>query len=85
MKKMIFVLATLLVVMPSAFADTCVNGYYRSDGTYVSGHYRSSPDSSYNNNWSVEGNYNPYTGKRGTRQRTWDDNYPSSCSYLLCD
>ena len=31
------------------------------------GHYRSSPDSYRNNNWSTSGNANPYTGERGTR------------------
>ena len=52
----------------TATAQTHVNGYFKSNGTYVQPHYRSSPDSSYNNNWSVSPNVNPYTGKRGTRQ-----------------
>ena len=46
-----------------------VNGYTRSDGTQVRGHYRSAPDNSYDNNWSTEGNTNPYTGERGTNER----------------
>lgn len=62
----------------AALADTYVRGYYRSDGTYVKPHYRSDPDGSYNNNWSVSPNVNPYTGKRGTRSPTWDDRPPSS-------
>ena len=40
-----------------------VNGYYRSNGTYVQPHYRSAPDGNPYNNWSYPGNTNPYTGK----------------------
>lgn len=49
-----------------ALADTYVNGYFRSDGTYVPGHYRSSPNSTKQDNYSSKGNYNPYTGEKGT-------------------
>ena len=61
-------------------AQVSVQGYYRKDGTYVRPHYRSSPDKSYNNNWSVRPNINPYTGKRGTKSPTWNDRPPSSNS-----
>lgn len=50
-------------------ATSHVNGYYRSNGTYVSPHYRSGRDGYHNNNWSVQGNVNPYTGKPGTKSR----------------
>ena len=40
-----------------------VNGYYRKDGTYVRGHYRTAPDGNPTNNYSFPGNYNPNTGK----------------------
>jgi hypothetical protein len=43
-----------------------VAGYYRDDGTYVPGHYRTFPDSNLANNWSTAGNHNPVTGERGT-------------------
>ena len=58
---------TLLLLIPSlsAFAAQ-VDGYFRKDGTYVPPHYRSNPDSSRSNNWSSQGNVNPYTGERGT-------------------
>jgi hypothetical protein len=46
--------------------DTYVPGYTRSDGTYVQGHYRTLPDASRSNNYSSEGNVNPYTGRRGS-------------------
>ena len=46
-------LITLLVMaflMTPAIADTYVNPYTRSDGTYVQGHMRSDPDGNpYNN------------------------------------
>ena len=52
----------------SVFAkDVYVNGYTRSNGTYVQPHYRSAPDHSRSNNWSTQGNYNPYTGQPGTK------------------
>lgn len=79
MKKLIAVLALALVVFAGAVsADQYVRGHYRNDGTYVQPHYRSSPDSSYNNNWSVTPNVNPYTGERGTRQPTYNDRPPSN-------
>jgi hypothetical protein len=50
-----------------AAADTFVNGYYRSNGTYVAPHMRSDPDGNPYNNWSTKGNVNPYTGQLGTK------------------
>lgn len=44
-----------------------VSGYQRADGTYVSSHLRSAPDGNSHNNWSTQGNINPYTGVAGTR------------------
>jgi hypothetical protein len=49
----------------SAFAAQ-VRGYMRSDGTYVAPHYRSAPDGNKFNNYSTQGNVNPYTGQQGT-------------------
>jgi hypothetical protein len=45
--------------------DTFVRGYTKRDGSYVAPHWRSAPDSSYNNNWSTSPNVNPYTGPAG--------------------
>lgn len=47
--------------------DVDVNGYYKNDGTYVQPHHRTSPDNDKSDNWSTEGNINPYTGKKGTK------------------
>ncbi len=49
--------------------DTYVRGHTRSDGTYVEGYHRSSPDRTRDNNYSTQGNTNPYTGKQSTRPR----------------
>lgn len=58
----------LLVSFACAHADaqTRVRGYTKKDGTYVAPHYRSSPNSSKSDNYSTRGNYNPYTGKKGS-------------------
>jgi opacity protein-like surface antigen len=42
--------AAALLAATAASAEW-VNGYFRSDGTYVQGHYRSSPDSNRYNNY----------------------------------
>ena len=57
-------------------ADVWVSGYYRKDGTYVMGHWRSSPDGNPYNNWSFPGNINPYIGKVATgNPETYLKNY----------
>lgn len=48
-----------------AFAQVAVRGYTRKDGTYVQPHMRSNPDGIRSNNYSAEGNSNPYTGSIG--------------------
>ena len=68
MRKIILAIGILVFSISMAFADTYVSGYYRSDGTYVKPHYRSSPNSTTRDNWSTYGNTNPYTGKKGTRR-----------------
>lgn len=50
----------------TAFAQTYVKPHVRKDGTYVEGHYRSSPNRSQHDNYGSKGNYNPYSGKTGT-------------------
>ena len=48
-------------------AQVRVDGYTNRDGTYVVPHMRSSPDSSFHNNWTTSPNVNPFTGQQGTR------------------
>ena len=45
--------------------EVWVNGYTKSNGTYVEGHYRTAPNNKKNDNWTTVGNINPYTGKNG--------------------
>jgi len=66
MRSAIALAAVIVCTMP-AMAQTHVDGHYRRDGTYVPPHYRSNPDSSRLNNWSSQGNVNPYTGQQGTQ------------------
>jgi hypothetical protein len=49
-----------------AAADQFVHGYYRSNGTFVQPHYRSSPNGTVTDNYSYQGNRNPHTGSIGT-------------------
>ena len=76
MKKILLGAIFSLVMFSSVLADTWVNGYTRSDGTYVSGHYRSDANSTKSDNWSTKGNVNPYTGEAGTKT------FGGSCSSL---
>jgi len=59
-----------------AQAQEYVHGYTRSDGTYVAPYYRSEPDGSVTDNYSYEGNVNPYTGEEGTDRYTHDETSP---------
>jgi hypothetical protein len=69
--KRILALLGLLLCFSIAFADSYVNGYYKKDDTYVNGYNHSSPDSTSWNNYSTQGNSNPYTGSEGTRARDY--------------
>jgi len=74
--KRILLIATLLLTPAISNADAWVNGYTRSNGTYVDGHYRSSPNSSRFDNYSSQGNTNIYTGTKGS-QRNEFSNFPT--------
>lgn len=53
------------VAASSSFADDYVNGYIRRDGAYVQPHYRSESNDYRYDNYSSQGNSNPYTGRQG--------------------
>ena len=77
--KFIYITLTWLSLIGPAFAnDVYVNGYYRNNGTYVEPYHRSAPDSSPYNNYSTQGNINPYTGARGTVNPYNNNSSPSS-------
>ena len=56
----------MMLLCCSAEADTYHRGYMRHDGTYVQPHYQSAPNHSRLDNYSTQGNVNPYTGSSGT-------------------
>jgi len=64
MKRTIFCIAVAAAF--SASAQTYVAPYIKSDGTLVQGHYRSDQNSTSRDNYSTQGNSNPYTGERGS-------------------
>jgi len=66
--SMIFLSLALTLSASFALADQWVNGYTRSDGTYVQGHYRSDSNGTVRDNFSYKGNTNPYTGEIGTNR-----------------
>lgn len=45
-----------------------VNGYYKSNGTYVEPHIRTAPNSTVKDNFSYYGNLNPNTNNIGTKK-----------------
>ena len=54
-----------LVMLTSVGAQTYVNPHVTKNGTYVEGHYRTAPNNTKVDNYSSQGNYNPYTGQAG--------------------
>lgn len=71
MQKLLSVLFVSMIVLTFsgvAEAKTVkVKGYYKpSTGTYVAPTYRTSPNKTKLDNYSTKGNYNPYSGKKGT-------------------
>lgn len=67
--KTLSLLAATFVFVAAGHADAAnrVKGYQKKNGTYVQPHQRSTPNHSKVDNWSSDGNYNPYTGTKGTR------------------
>lgn len=79
MKKLFFFIAFLFAAANSfAQTSTYVSGYTNSNGTYVQGYYRTTPNTTRNDNYSTVGNVNPYTGSYGTKPA---DSYNSSSTY----
>jgi hypothetical protein len=68
MKK--FILSAIAFIASATFVNaqstTYVNGYTRTNGTYVQPHVRTSANTTILDNWSTRPNVNPYTGTVGT-------------------
>ena len=73
MKRIAFFI--LLFASINMFADQHVNGYYKSNGTYVDSYMKSSPNNTKSDNFSTYGNVNPYTGQAGTKTYSDYNNY----------
>jgi hypothetical protein len=83
MKNLTLVLGLFLlfILLPNSAFAASVNGYYRSNGTYVHGYERTTADGNPYNNYSYPGNYNPNTGSiTGGSQGTYLNNYYSNSS-----
>jgi hypothetical protein len=51
----------LVAFAAEAQGDHQVSGYTRRDGTYVAPHYQTNPNRTTSDNYSTQGNVNPYT------------------------
>lgn len=88
MRRIIITLSTMLLA-GAAVADQYVSGHLRSNGTYVQGYYRSSPNAARYDNYSSQGNNNPYTGQRGNERHEfsadpqWNNSYGNGAGRAL--
>jgi hypothetical protein len=78
MKAIICGFFAAFTLAAAASAGDYVSGYSRSNGTYVAPHYKTSPNSTVQDNYSYKGNTNPYTGSTGSN---YYRSAPSSAYY----
>lgn len=64
----IVIMALAFCVSTSEAKSTRVKSGITKTGTYRPPHLRTSPNKTKVDNWSTKGNYNPYTGKQGTKK-----------------
>lgn len=50
---------------------TYQNAYFKKDGTFVEGHYKTTIDNTNTNNFSTKGNTNIYTDEKGSKPRDY--------------
>lgn len=83
MRLLIAALSFVFLTVSAFAGDVYVNGYTRNNGTYVQPHMRSAPDGNPYNNFSTQGNVNPYTGSIGTHNPnpSYGSSYGGSSSY----
>ncbi len=67
MRLSLFILAVVGCVSLPVHAGVRVRGYVTKSGKYVAPYNRTSPDRYKFNNWSAQGNINPYSGKSGSK------------------
>ncbi len=78
MKKYLFILAIMIISLVSNetfarkssnyYSSVQVNGYTKSNGTYVYSHKRTYGNHTERDNWSSKPNINPYTSKPGSKE-----------------
>lgn len=66
MKTLALILA-LCCGTAMATGSHAVKGHYKKDGTYVAPTQATNPNATKTDNYSSKGNYNPATGKEGTK------------------
>lgn len=66
MRRIVFL--ALLTTFGTVHAQQYVPGYCRADGRCVQGHFKTKPNGTALDNYSVEGNWNPNTGKVSMRK-----------------
>lgn len=47
------------------------SGYFKENGTYVQGHYKTKANNTNHDNYSTRNNVNPYTGTSGSRAQDY--------------
>ena len=69
MRKILCLIFLVTFLVPSiSFAKTVrVKSSFTKTGAYRPTHVRTSPNKTKADNWSTKGNFNPYTGKEGTK------------------
>ena len=66
MKKNIFLMAIMALLAGAAGAQVHVRPHITKDGAFVQGYERTAPNNTKMDNYSNQGNTNPYTGQQGT-------------------
>lgn len=67
MKTQALTILALCCGTAMAAGSHSVKGYYKKDGTFVAPSQATNPNSTKVDNYSSKGNYNPATGKEGTK------------------
>ena len=70
--KQFFLVTLILLSTATAASAEYVSGYTKSNGTYVNGYNRSDANNTVRDNYSYQGNTNPYTGSVGTNNYQHD-------------
>ena len=72
MKKLAFALSfSLIGFLGYSQTSTYVNPYVKKNGTVIEGYNKTLPNNTNINNYSTQGNTNPYTGSQGTKPKDY--------------